>query len=368
MPKNITSLENRNLPFRVQAADENNSVNTFWIYSNIGEEYWNGITAEDVHRELQILAGADVVVRIHSKGGSVVEGFIMMASLKDYSGKVDIQIDGWALSMASVASMGVANGGKIRMASNGRYMLHGPRLDAWGTEEDLLEAATFAKNYKNDLAAAYSTQTGKPEAEFVALMSDRIDHWYTAAEALEMGFIDEIIEMPKAAACASTKEISAFGEIPEYIVAELSAASEESSKDDDETTNDTDDNQTDETNDSDVNADDDVTDADNTDDVTNKDEETPPAAEEEQVDPVAAERARSKSIMAACRTAGMSHLAENYIDKGYALDVVQDLLTEIKAAKEETPHSQHVTQTPTAKSESASIWSAAHKQANIKTK
>jgi len=339
MPKKTTALENRNLPFRVQAADENNSVNTFWIYSNIGEDYWNGVTAEDVHRELQILNGADVLVRIHSRGGSVVEGFIIMATLKDYPGKVDVQIDGWALSMASVASMGVANGGKIKMASSGRYMIHGPRLDAWGTEEDLLEAATFAKNYKNDLAAAYSVQTGKPEAEFVTLMSDRIDHWYTAAEALAMGFIDEIIEMPKAAACASSKEIAAFGEIPKDIIAELAVISEESSEDDDDTTENTDDNPADDPN----------------------DEETP-------VDLVAVERARSKSIMAACRTAGMPHLAENYMDKGYAVDVVQDLLTEIKAAKEETPHSQHVTQTPTAKSESVSIWSAAHKQANIKTK
>jgi ATP-dependent protease ClpP protease subunit len=343
MPKKITALENRNLPFRVQAADENNSVNTFWIYSNIGEEYWNGITAEDVHRELQILAGADVVVRIHSKGGSVVEGFIIMASLKDYSGKVDIQIDGWALSMASVASMGVANGGKIRMASNGRYMLHGPRLDAWGTEEDLLEAATFAKNYKNDLAAAYSIQTGKPEAEFVALMSDRIDHWYTAAEALAMGFIDEIIEMPKAAACASSIEIAAFGEIPEYIVAELSAASEETPPAEEEEKPPVEEEK------------------------PPVEEEKPPAEEETQVDLVAVERARSKSIMAACRTAGKPHLAENYIDKAYSLDIVQDLLTEIKAAGEEQPpHLQHVTKTPT--SQSADIWSVAHKDAGLKTK
>lgn len=336
MPKKRTAPENRNLPFRVQAADESNSVNTFWIYSNIGEDYWNGITAEDVHRELQSLNGEDVVVRIHSRGGSVVEGFIMMASLKDYAGKVDVQIDGWALSMASVASMGVANGGKIRMASNGRYMIHGPRLEAFGTEEDLLESANFAKNYKNDLAAAYAAQTGKPAAEFVTLMSDRVDHWYTAAEALEMGFIDEIIEMPKAAACAAPKEISAFGEIPEDIAAELAAASEEPEEDE------------------------------TTDDI----EDVPPVEEEDApVDLVAVERARSKSIMAACRAAGKPHLAENYIDKGYALDMVQDLLTEIKAAGEEQPpHSQHSTVTSTSSSESDDIWNAAHTIAGIKQK
>jgi ATP-dependent protease ClpP protease subunit len=352
MPKNRTAPENRNLPFRVQAADESNSVNTFWIYSNIGEEYWNGITAEDVHRELQSLNGEDVVVRIHSRGGSVVEGFIMMASLKDYAGKVDVQIDGWALSMASVASMGVANGGKIRMASNGRYMIHGPRLEAFGTEEDLLESAKFAKNYKNDLAAAYAAQTGKPAAEFVTLMSDRVDHWYTAAEALEMGFIDEIIEMPKAAACAAPKEISAFGEIPEDIAAEL--AHEESEE---ESTDEAAEESTDETSESNDDA-----------DSNSTDENTPPVEQEDKVDPVAAERARSKSIMAACRAAGKPHLAENYIDKGYALDIVQDLLTEIKAAQEEAPQPQHSTVTPTVTSESTDIWSAAHKQAGFKTK
>jgi hypothetical protein len=253
----------------------------------------------------------------------------MAFALSEYEGNVEVQIDGWALSMGSILAI---SGNKTTMAKNGRMMLHGPSLNASGTEEDLMEAATLAKGYKEQLSDIYAAKTGKEPEEFVALLSERKDHWYTAEEAKAMGLVDEIIEPAQVAACASKEEIIAFSEIPEDIIAALETQPLE---------------------------------PDELEAVVDKDTVENIVEEEPELDPVAVERSRNKSIMAACRTAGKPHLAENYIDRGYALDMVQDLLSEIKASQEETPPAQISSQTES--SSIGSSWGDAYTKAGMKT-
>jgi hypothetical protein len=44
------------------------------------------------------------------------------------------------------------------------------------------------------MSTSYARKTGKSKAEMLALLTDGKDHWYTAEEAKDMGFIDEVID------------------------------------------------------------------------------------------------------------------------------------------------------------------------------
>jgi ATP-dependent protease ClpP protease subunit len=209
----------KKLPYRIVNEAESDAA-IIWIYSYIGDDsYWDEVNPEDFQSKLSELDGKDVCVRIHSRGGSVPAGFIIMESLAEYSGEVSFKIDGWALSMAAILPL--IPKAKVSMSKTGRYMLHGPSLGAYGTEEDLRDSADLASGYKHQIAEALSEKTGRDVTEFVSLLSERKDHWYTAEEALEAGYIDEITESEQVTACCSVSDIKLFGEVPDEVKEEI---------------------------------------------------------------------------------------------------------------------------------------------------
>lgn len=319
MPKNIEPLIKFNM--------HEDGANEILIYGIIGDSYWDDVNSKDFFDQMKALDGAAVTVRINSYGGSVVAGTAIHTMLALHKGKVTAQIDGYAMSMASVIAMAAD---EIVISEIGGFMIHSPWSYAAGNADELRKEAAVLDGMESALVNAYHAKTGIDKVELAQMLKE--ETWIYADEAVERGFANATIKPIEANACFNKNIEDKLEKMPKAM-AQFIALHEEQSEDE------------------------------TTDDV-------PPVEEEETpVDLVAAERARSKSIMAACRAAGKPHLAENYIDKGYALDIVQDLLTEIKAAGEEQPpHSQHSTVTSTSSSESDDIWNAAHTIAGIKQK
>ncbi|MDO6489304.1 Clp protease ClpP [Colwellia sp. 6_MG-2023] len=339
MPKNIEPLIKFNM--------HEDGANEILIYGIIGDSYWDDVNSRSFFDQMQALEGADVTVRINSYGGSVVAGTAIHTMLALHKGKVTAQIDGYAMSMASVIAMAAD---EIVISEIGGFMIHSPWSYAAGNADELRKEASVLDGMETSLINAYHAKTGIDKEELALMLKE--ETWIYAEEAVAKGFANSTIKPVEANACFNKSIESKLENMPEAM-AQFIALHEESEEESTDETSDSEEESTDETSESEEET---------------TEETTPPVDPETPVDPVAVERARSKSIMAACRAAGKPHLAENYIDKGYALDIVQDLLTEIKAAQEETPQPQHSTVTPTATSESTDIWSAAHKQAGIKTK
>ena len=103
------------------------------IYDEIGE--W-GITAKDVAEQLSGLHGSDhVTVRINSPGGDVFDGLAIFNRLLSSSAAVDVIIDGWAASAASVVAMA---GDTISMAANAFIFVHAPSNNYTSIKSPLL--------------------------------------------------------------------------------------------------------------------------------------------------------------------------------------------------------------------------------------
>lgn len=162
-----------------------------FLYDVIGDAYWGdgAATAKGLRDELaKVAADEPVTLRINSPGGDVMEAVAMVELLAKHAGPVDAKIDGLA---ASAASFLAATIGKVSIAEGGLYMIHNPWSIAVGEAEDFRREANVLDKVRDNLVAQYVRRSGKLSAEEVRSAMDA-ETWYTAPEALEAGFVDEV--------------------------------------------------------------------------------------------------------------------------------------------------------------------------------
>lgn len=164
------------------------------IFDEIGSF---GVSAADFRDELLALGNVGrIVVRINSPGGDVFDGLAIYNLLKGVSAEVEVIIDGIAASMASVIAMA---GDIVRMPENAFMMLHLPSGGVLGNADDMREQADALDKIRDGMVMAYVAKTGMSTDEMVALL-EAGETWLTAAEAVDMGFADEVIDAVKVAA------------------------------------------------------------------------------------------------------------------------------------------------------------------------
>lgn len=161
------------------------------IFDQIGEGFlWSGVTARDVLAKLQPNRGAKTIdVRIHSKGGDVLEGLAIYTVIAQHPARVIVNIDGVAASMASAIAMA---GDEIRMAPAALMMLHNPWGVARGEAADLRAVADILDKMQSSLAAIYSLRAGLKTSEVIAMMD--AETWLSADEAKAKGFATAITQ------------------------------------------------------------------------------------------------------------------------------------------------------------------------------
>lgn len=173
------------------------------LYGIIGDE-WDGLDAKTIFG-LVNSSDDDLVVRINSPGGYVMEGlaiFNAFVAAKAVGRKVTIHIDGLAASMASVIAMA---GDEIIMADNAMMMIHNPWDVAIGDARELRAAADKLDVIRDQLARIYSGQTGLSADELIRMLD--AETWLTSEQALKQKFVTSVTEASAAAAC----DVTAFG-------------------------------------------------------------------------------------------------------------------------------------------------------------
>lgn len=182
-----------------------------YIYGDIGESWWDEtITARDFVKDIAALDVDQLTVRINSVGGSVPDGLAIYNALKRHPAAVTVSIDGMAMSIASLIAMA---GSTVEMAENAILMIHAPWTYAAGNSVDMRETADMLDKWAEAMATSYAAKTGKDQADVLALLTDGVDHYYTAAEAIAEGFVDTVVSaLPIAASGAiSADALARFG-------------------------------------------------------------------------------------------------------------------------------------------------------------
>ncbi|MBY8858299.1 ATP-dependent Clp protease proteolytic subunit [Nocardia sp. CA2R105] len=132
----------------------------------------------------------DISLYINSPGGSVSAGMAIYDTMQF------VECDIMTIGMGLAASMGqflltAGAKGKRLALPHARIMMHQPSAGIGGTAADIaIQADLYAKN-KEEMNRLQSEHTGKT-VEQIEADADR-DRWFTAAEALDYGFIDRVI-------------------------------------------------------------------------------------------------------------------------------------------------------------------------------
>lgn len=191
------------------------------LYGIIDDFDWgddNGMTAKNLADELKKYPAAkNIIININSPGGSCFAAAAMTNILARNAAKKIVNIDGAALSAASVVAM---SGDEINMAENALMMIHNPWTCTCGDAEELHKEAEAIDKIKGTIVATYAARTGQKSEDIAAWMDG--ETWFTADEAKAKGFATSISPAKKVAAMAGNlAAIRAmnYRRIPESITA-----------------------------------------------------------------------------------------------------------------------------------------------------
>lgn len=180
------ALIGKPLNFTKTATNEKSFDASLYIYDVI-DAYW-GVNAQTVAEAITSAHGADTLhVYINSPGGDVFEGRAIMAALRRFDGKTVAHIDSLCASAATSIALACDT---VEMSDGAMFMIHNASGVAWGDKTELRETAELLEKIELAIVNDYTTKTGKPAEEIVALMD--AETWFTAQEALDGGFIDSI--------------------------------------------------------------------------------------------------------------------------------------------------------------------------------
>ena len=164
---------------------------TLYLNGVISEETWWGDEVTPKMFKDELLAGTgDITVWINSPGGDVFAAAQIYNMLMEYTGKVNVKIDGLAASAASVIAMA---GGDVYMSPVSMLMIHNPSTIAIGDSEEMLRAKALLDEVKESIINAYELKTGLSRTKLSHLMD--AESWMNANKAIELGIADKIMFM-----------------------------------------------------------------------------------------------------------------------------------------------------------------------------
>lgn len=200
------------------------------IYDIIGQDYWgDGISAKEFVRDLSNIKTDFINVRINSPGGSVFDGIAIYNALKAHKATINVYIESLAASIASVIAMA---GDTVYMANSSLMMVHEVQGGSYGTSSDHMAQAHMQDQAKEIIIRAYKTKSESlSDDEISQLMIN--ETWMTTEDALQHGFIDEIMEDVKMAASIANYDksfLSNYKKTPDNLKDEIDADQEKASK------------------------------------------------------------------------------------------------------------------------------------------
>ncbi len=140
------------------------------------------LSAEDPKR--------DITVYINSPGGAVYPGLAIYDVIQFVPNDVATYAMGKAASMGQFL-LTAGTPGKRYAMPNSAILLHQPSGGIGGTASDIRIQAEQMRYVKKTLSELTARHTGQP-LEKILKDADR-DHWYTAQEAKEYGFVDHVV-------------------------------------------------------------------------------------------------------------------------------------------------------------------------------
>lgn len=176
--------------FRNLAGDDEKAE--LLLYGDIAERSWwdDAATPKKFAEDLAALGAVkEITVYINSGGGDVFAAQAIGNMLERNSATVIAHIDGLCASAATIVA---CHANKVVAAADASYMVHPPSMGVcdYLTAEDMRNCLKALDTIRVNIVALYAKKTGKSEDECGTWMDET--NWWTAAQAKENGFVDEV--------------------------------------------------------------------------------------------------------------------------------------------------------------------------------
>jgi ATP-dependent protease ClpP protease subunit len=187
------------------------------IYDQIGEDYYgDGISAKSVVDFLRIHSNKSVDVRINSEGGFCYEGMQIFNALASHPKQVTCTVEGLAYSAASFIALA---GDSLRMFRVSDFGIHCAATVAVGNKREMRSIAAWLDTLDNHIIDIYEAKTGKSRSQIIQWMDGESDGTlFSATEAHELGFCDEIID-PKGSVGGASNRSRSTGSASKSVLA-----------------------------------------------------------------------------------------------------------------------------------------------------
>ena len=193
---------------------------------------WWGYNLNQLRYELSAIQSNELTVNISTYGGDVFEALAIGGVLESL--QKNVTTIGYGI-VASAGTVILLSGKKRKMAKNAFFMIHNPTAMAGGEASEMRKTADLLDKIQSQLVDIYVTAIEKSgklidgDREATAKKVQKWvedETWFTADEALQYGFIDEITEpvefITPTNAAEFKNKIAAYKKVPAQITNKLS--------------------------------------------------------------------------------------------------------------------------------------------------
>ena len=161
-----------------------------FLGSGVNDEVANTIVAQLLYLQSED-PQADIHLYVNSPGGSISAGMAIYDTMQFVTCDIATYCIGQCASMGAVL-LTAGTSGKRHALPNSRIMIHQPLAGMEGTAEEILIHAKEFRRIKERMNQILLKHTGHP-LDKIEEDTDR-DRFMTAAEAMEYGLVDKVIE------------------------------------------------------------------------------------------------------------------------------------------------------------------------------
>lgn len=228
MPRDIFQLA-----YSVQMNAESSDTAEIMLYGQIIQdtpEAWkwskedkSAVDFDKAVKEVRAKGAKKLLLRINSPGGVCTQAVAMRTILGSAGfDEVNIRIEGMCASAAT--DIATLPGAHVAIAEGAEYMIHNPWCITIGNANELMQTIEHLRNIEQMSRGFYAKRTGQTEEQIREWMD--AETWFTAEQAVEYGFADELLEMEvtgetPAAACVTSREMAVlhglYKAVPEQI-------------------------------------------------------------------------------------------------------------------------------------------------------
>ena len=161
-----------------------------FLGSGVNDEVANTIVAQLLYLQSED-PQADIHLYVNSPGGSISAGMAIYDTMQFVTCDIATYCIGQCASMGAVL-LTAGTSGERHALPNARIMIHQPLAGMEGTAEEILIHAKEFRRIKERMNQILLKHTGHP-LDKIEEDTDR-DRFMTAAEAMEYGLVDKVIE------------------------------------------------------------------------------------------------------------------------------------------------------------------------------